>query len=104
MTPREPLALSRSFARDTRARLGAMRKSGQWLAGEIGRSQNYVAKRLRDEACFTLDDVELITAALTPGPSFGGLDLPDDLADSFLDHLGLTEGSAVDSEGSESHQ
>lgn len=34
--------------------------TGQKLAQQIGLSQNYVAKRLRDEAPFTLDDVAKI--------------------------------------------
>lgn len=38
--------------------------TGQKLASEIGLSQNYVAKRLRDEAPFTLDDIDKIAFAL----------------------------------------
>ncbi len=39
--------------------------SGNTLAGRIGKSQNYVAVRLRDEKPFTLDDVELIADVLS---------------------------------------
>jgi transcriptional regulator with XRE-family HTH domain len=41
-----------------------MRLSGVSLAQRMERSQNYVAKRLRDEMPFTLDDVEDIVDAL----------------------------------------
>nr|WP_300338739.1 hypothetical protein [Actinomyces sp.] len=41
--------------------------SGNTLAGKIGKSQNYVAVRLRDEKPFTLDDVELISDVLAGG-------------------------------------
>ena len=60
-------ALAREFSMEVRARLAAMRRSGKWLAEQIGLSQNYVAKRLRDEACFTLDDLYLIAGALGAG-------------------------------------
>lgn len=39
--------------------------TGKALAAEIGLSQNYVAKRLRDEAPFTLDDVEAIARVIS---------------------------------------
>jgi hypothetical protein len=50
-------SLARAVRADIRARLGAERRSGKWLAEQIGLSQNYVAKRLRDEAPFNLDDL-----------------------------------------------
>lgn len=59
--------LARCVAAEIRARLAAQRKSGKWLAEQIGLSQNYVAKRLRDEAPFTLDDIELIVEAVELG-------------------------------------
>lgn len=56
--------LGRCVSAEVRARLAAMRISGVSLAKRMGRSQNYIAKRLRDEAPFTLDDVEDIVEAL----------------------------------------
>lgn len=38
--------------------------SGNQLATMAGMSQNYVAKRLRDEAPFTLNDIERICEVL----------------------------------------
>lgn len=46
--------------------MGALRLSGKALAAKVGLSQNYVAKRLRDEAPFTLDDVERIIDVVDP--------------------------------------
>lgn len=60
--------LQRAVSADVRARLAAGRQSGKWLAGQIGLSQNYVAKRLRDEAAFTLDDLAAIARALRLSP------------------------------------
>ena len=52
---------ARTISAYLRARIGAdKRLTGQKLAQGIGRSQNYVAERLRDEKPFTLDDVGLI--------------------------------------------
>lgn len=42
--------------------------SGAELARRIGKSQNYVAKRLRHELAFTLDDLGAIAAALKATP------------------------------------
>lgn len=39
------------------------------LAKRIGKSQNYLSKRLRDEAPFTLDDLDLISNTLGIGVS-----------------------------------
>lgn len=44
--------------------MGRQRVSGIQLAAMTGISQNYVAKRLRDEAPFTLNDVERICEVL----------------------------------------
>ncbi|AOT04715.1 hypothetical protein ASPU41_16720 [Arthrobacter sp. U41] len=44
--------------------MGRHRLSGNRLAAMAGVSQNYMAKRLRDDAPLTLDDVEVISAAL----------------------------------------
>ena len=57
-------SLARAVSAEIRARLAAKRISGKKLAHHIGLSQNYVAKRLRDEAPFTIDDIELIVEAL----------------------------------------
>ena len=57
-------AFGRAVAAEVRAILGAERMSGNALAKAIGLSQNYVAKRLRDEAPFTLDDLALILSLI----------------------------------------
>jgi transcriptional regulator with XRE-family HTH domain len=44
--------------------MGRHRISGMQLAGITGMSQNYIAKRLRDEAPFTVNDIENICSAL----------------------------------------
>jgi transcriptional regulator with XRE-family HTH domain len=44
--------------------MGQRGVSGTALAAQIGKSQNYVATRLRNEKPFTVDDVEAIAAAL----------------------------------------
>jgi len=49
------------------------RISGNQLSKDIGKSQNYLAKRLRDEVPFDLNDLDLIAGKL-------GLDLPALLA------------------------
>lgn len=61
--------LAKAVSAVFRARMGAKRRSGKWLAEQVGASQNYVAKRLRDEASFTLDDVAAISAALDLDPA-----------------------------------
>lgn len=60
-------SLARAVSAEIRARLAAQRTSGKKLAETVGLSQNYIAKRLRDEAPFTIDDIELIVADLTNG-------------------------------------
>ena len=53
---------ARAISAEVRARIGADRSlTGQKLARAIGLSQNYVAKRLRDEAPFTADDIERLS-------------------------------------------
>lgn len=44
--------------------MGRHRVSGNQLAVMTGISQNYIAKRLRDEASFTVNDIERICKAL----------------------------------------
>mgnify|MGYP002335974813 CR=1 FL=1 len=61
-SPSGPLAVA--VAAEVRAAMGRQRVSGIQLATLTGISQNYVAKRLRDEAPFTLNDVERICEVL----------------------------------------
>lgn len=60
----DPGPLARAVSAEIRAELARQRVTGQQLATRIDRSQNYLAKRLRDEIALTLDDVELIATAL----------------------------------------
>lgn len=69
MPPRKssgPGVLARAVSAEIRAAMGRARMSGNQLAthtrrdGATGLSQNYISKRLRDEADFTLNDVEMI--------------------------------------------
>lgn len=60
----ESLQLAAAVAAEIRAAMGRHRISGNQLAQMTGISQNYVAKRLRDEAPFTLNDVQRICEAL----------------------------------------
>lgn len=52
-----------------RAEMGAQRVTGKELAARIGRSQNYVSMRLRDEFGFNLDDLAFIAEALGMDPA-----------------------------------
>jgi transcriptional regulator with XRE-family HTH domain len=56
--------LAAAVASEVRAAMGRHRVSGIQLANMTGISQNYIAKRLRDEAPFTLNDIERICGAL----------------------------------------
>jgi transcriptional regulator with XRE-family HTH domain len=56
--------LARAVAAEIRAAMGRHRVSGNQLAAMTGISQNYIAKRLRDEASFTVNDIERICDAL----------------------------------------
>ena len=58
--------LGRALTAEIRSRMGAKRISGKKLAELVGVSQNYLAKRLRDEAPLTLDDVASIAEVLDP--------------------------------------
>lgn len=60
----ETTPLAKAFAAEIRAELARQKITGLKLAGMVGMSQNYIAKRLRDEAPFTLDDIAAICAAL----------------------------------------
>jgi transcriptional regulator with XRE-family HTH domain len=63
--------LAAAVAAEIRAAMGRHRVSGNQLAQMTGISQNYIAKRLRDEAPFTLNDVEKICDSL--GEDYMGL-------------------------------
>ena len=65
-TPHHTTPLAKAFAAEIRAELARRSPtiSGLKLAGLVGMSQNYIAKRLRDELPFTLDDVAAICTAL----------------------------------------
>ncbi|WP_133206808.1 MULTISPECIES: helix-turn-helix domain-containing protein [Arthrobacter] len=52
--------MARAFAAELRAALARRRTSAKQLALAVGLTPAYVNKRLRDEAPFTLNDVEAI--------------------------------------------
>ena len=56
--------LARAFAAEVRAALARRRITVKKLALDTGLSPNYMGKRLRDEAPFTLNDVEVICEKL----------------------------------------
>lgn len=56
--------LARAFAAEVRAVLARRRITAKQLALKAELSPTYVNKRLRDEAPFTLNDVEVICAEL----------------------------------------
>ncbi|AOT04338.1 hypothetical protein ASPU41_14450 [Arthrobacter sp. U41] len=56
--------MASSMSEAIRGHMGRQHLSGNRLAAMAGVSQNYMAKRLRDDAPLTLDDVESISAAL----------------------------------------
>lgn len=62
--------LGRAVSAEVRGRMAAERITGRQLAQMIGVSNNYLAKRLRDEMPFTLDDIDLLMGVwqdLEPG-------------------------------------
>lgn len=59
-----PGRAARAVSAEVRAAMGRHRTSGLQLAGLAGMSQNYLAKRLRDEKPFTINDLEQICSAL----------------------------------------
>lgn len=61
--------MARCITAHVRATAAAHRISGKQLASRIGVSQNYTATRLRDEAPFTIDDVEAIAEAFELDPA-----------------------------------
>jgi len=66
----EPSPLARAFSRHVRRAMADQRITAQALGEATGISRSYLGKRLRDEASFTLTDVETISNVL-------GLELPD---------------------------
>lgn len=57
-------ALARAISAEVRAVMARKRVSGIQLSGMVPLSQNYIAKRLRDEAPFTINDIEAICDVL----------------------------------------
>jgi transcriptional regulator with XRE-family HTH domain len=57
-------ALARAVSAEVRAAMGRHRISGMQLASLTGKSQNYIATRLRDESPFTVNDIQTICDAL----------------------------------------
>lgn len=55
---------ARAVSAEIRAVMARQRVSGAKLAEAAGMSQGYLSKRLRDQAPFTLNDVEAISKAL----------------------------------------
>lgn len=60
--PSGPLA--RATSAEIRAEMSRRRISGTRLAAAAGLSQSYMSHRLRDQAPFTLNDIEAICEAL----------------------------------------
>jgi transcriptional regulator with XRE-family HTH domain len=55
---------ARAVSGEIRAAMAKQRVSQMELAKDIGKSQNYLSKRLRDETPFDLNDLHLITGRL----------------------------------------
>lgn len=73
---------ARCISAEIRSRIAVAKDvTGQKLAVKIGRSQNYVAERLRDEKPFTVDDIELVARFFD--------DAPGEFVQSALRHLDL---------------
>jgi DNA-binding phage protein len=65
----EPGRYARAFSAHVRQVMASTGVTASALAVTTGMSRNYLGKRLRDEVPFTLNDVEVISAAL-------GIELP----------------------------
>jgi DNA-binding phage protein len=65
-----PGPYARTFSAHVRAVMAEHGVTAQALAKAAGVSRNYLGKRLRDEAPFTLNDVEAVSKAL-------GIELPE---------------------------
>lgn len=61
--------LADSVAAEIRAEMSDQQISGAALSRLTGMSQNYIAKRLRGELPFTLNDLESVSKALGLSPS-----------------------------------
>jgi len=57
-------AFARALSAQVRATLARKRITAKQMAEDCGMSPNYLGKRLRDEASFTLNDIESICDAL----------------------------------------
>lgn len=93
--------LARAVAAELRARMAVMRLSGSALAAKAGMSQNYLAKRLRDEMPLTLDDLETIVKVLGTDltPEAFVLQAMERNADAVRDEYTLAASDAdIDSE------
>lgn len=92
---RTETAFAMSVTAAVRARLGVLGgdKSGRWLAGQIGVSSNYLAKRLRDVSPLTVDDLARIVATIEPSMT------PGEVEEGEVH--GKTIPSASDSSGQE---
>lgn len=64
MTQQHMTPLATAYSAEIRATMGAKFITGLTLSKKVGMSQNYIAKRLRDEAPFTLNDLEAVCVAL----------------------------------------
>ena len=60
----KPGPFARAVSHEIRHLLTDRRTSGAQLALMVGRSQSYIAKRLRDDSAFTANDVEDICRVL----------------------------------------
>lgn len=58
----------KEISRAIRSGMGVRRLSGRALSRQIGRSETYIRSRIKDEAEWTLSDIELICQAwcITP--------------------------------------
>lgn len=60
----EPGKFARAFSEQVRVSMAKHRVSGADLARMTGKSQSYISKRLRDDACFNANDCEAICEVL----------------------------------------
>lgn len=60
----EPGPFARAISGEIRSAMARRQISGAQLAIRVGRSQSYIAKRLRGDASFTANDCEDICQAL----------------------------------------
>lgn len=60
----EPGPFARAISVEIRSVMARRQVSGSQLAIRVGKSQSYIAKRLRAESAFTANDVEDICQAL----------------------------------------